>query len=321
MKQSSTSSKLNSNYSEMDYLTFIDAIWPKRNTIRINNDLFIKLCSSLKISPTDKDFNKLVVYNMTDGMRTSTNLDGVKAYIDGGIFVLKLITYLQMLGAKCCYINVIDEKHQKRENFINILTALNELVTPYSLHANETGVKYVFMGKMDETLKELTFKIINLETITANNSKFLVAFFMNYSLDWAMLNENKFTHFPDANIIIRHTKMQVPTGMLLPPAKSDYTTLVFAQQGSSCINWDDSQILALIAISLRVMMKNEGTQYSKIYSEGEKMKIRNLREKENYITTFDLRPLTLQYSTKPDTDHYNKRVISTTPEGPEIYEF
>lgn len=296
--------------------------------INSTKQTFETICDAMGVKPTSQMLENLVIYDMTDGMRTSTQLDGVSSYYDGGMFALRLINFLKILGAKACYVNVIEEKHRFRENYSDIFQALNRLVGLYRGYARKENVRCRFMGKIDKSLKPGDIDLANfdmhlrkLEDETSGNDAFTALFLINYSLDWAMENLQRFEGIPGANIIVRHTKLQLPTGMLLPPDKSDYSTVVFAQQGSSSLNWSDFQILCLIAASMTAMAKNSGTQYSKVYSDKEKAQLRNRREAECYMSHIDIRHLDRDRDDRGNEGPSLKRVITTSPEGPLIYEF
>ena len=53
---------------------------------------------SLGIKEIDDSLKDVVIYEMTDGMRTSTRLEGGNAYFDGGVFCLRFIHMLRILG-------------------------------------------------------------------------------------------------------------------------------------------------------------------------------------------------------------------------------
>lgn len=292
-------------------------------------DTFEKATKFLEVENPYEKIKGLVIHELTDGMRTSTNLEGSDAYFDGGIFALRLIHILKTLGSPYCYINVIESKHKQRVNYISIFKALKRLYPVFEDYAMNYNIKLKFVGDLDSKLEPKGFsgnfakELKDLENKTSRNTGFTSYFFINYSLNWAMKNDEFFKDMPDANIIIRHTKLQWPIGMLLPPSKSDYASIVYIQQGSSSKRWSDGQLICLTAISLRSFVTNYGTQYSKKYGIGENDLIRQTREDTLYLKREELLnisgqpPFGIITGFPPNT----KRAIIASPFGPEIYEF
>jgi hypothetical protein len=279
-----------------------------------------------------------VIYDMTDGIRTSTLLNGADAYFDGGMFVLRLINILRVLGMPACYINVIEEKHRKRNNYSDIFEGLRKLHAVYEQYSNEYNVGLNFVGNLETSLEPQGFsgnfakKLKKLQTKTKSKAKFNAYFLVNYSLDWAMRSESFFKEMPNVNVTIRHTKLQYPTGMMLPPSLSDLSSLVYVQQGSTSSTWSDTQLIYLVAVALRSKILNESTQYLKQYEEGERDFIRSQRESELYIVY--RRPFVERLVRDIMYDKSNvsnipvfgypaqiKRALIAGSLGPEIYEF
>jgi hypothetical protein len=298
-------------------------------------DTFLAACEALRIEHPLEKVRKMVIYEMTDGMRTSTDLEGSEAYVDGGIFSLRLFHILRILGSPACYINVIEERHRLRENYPQIYDALKRLYVIYDDYAAKFNVRLRFLGDLDSSIEpegvsgHFAQDLKKLEEKTKNNSTFTAHFLINYSLDWAVKNEALFQLLPDVNVTVRHTKLQCPTGMMLPPSKSDYSSFVYVQQGSSSRTWTDPQLIYLVALALRSMMLNEATQYLKKYSSGERALVRSKREAEMYFVHEKLGSLSFRVFTPegkitapPPTPHIlRKRVIIAGIFGPEIYEF
>jgi hypothetical protein len=184
---------------------------------------FTAACRSLDIYKNREEIRDLVIYEMTDGMRTSTRLEGSKAYFDGGVFCIRFIHMLKLLGMSSCYINVIEEKHTLRDNYKNIFDGLRNLFPIYAEYAKENNVRLVFLGDLSGQLEpkgdhgNFSEDLKKLELQTQENTGFTAYFLINYSLNWAIRNESKFTTVPLQDVIIRHTKLQFPTGMMLPP--------------------------------------------------------------------------------------------------------
>jgi hypothetical protein len=282
---------------------------------------FAKAQRALGIEQCDEKLRDVVIYEMTDGMRTSTRLEGDNAYFDGGIFCLRFIHMLRTLGMSSCYVNVIEEKHTRRDNYAHIFEGLRKLYPIYEEYAKEHNVRLVFLGDLNGSLEPKGFEgnfsgaLKQLMAKTEKNNRFTAYFLINYSLDWAMKSEAKFAPMPMLDVTVRHTKFQFPTGMMLPAAKSDFCSLIYVQQGSAGTTWSDEQIVKLIAISLRSKLLNSGTQYLKSYKEGERDAIRSKRENELFMIHKKL-------PSEPTAATQNtKRAILAGPAGPEIYEF
>lgn len=289
---------------------------------------FAAACRSLDIYKDREGIRDLVIYEMTDGMRTSTRLEGSNAYFDGGVFCMRFIHMLKILGMSSCYINVIEEKHTLRDNYKNIFDGLRILFPIYAEYAKENNVRLVFLGDLSGQLEpkgdqgNFSEDLKKLELKTQENTGFTAYFLINYSLNWAMRNESKFTTVPLQDVIIRHTKLQFPTGMMLPPSKSDFCSLIYVQQGSAGTTWSDEQIVQLIAIALRSKLLNSGTQYLKRYKEGERDGIRSQRENEMYMIHRQITPEKSGNAANSCRTMFNtKRAILTGPAGPEIFEF
>lgn len=298
---------------------------------------FKKICEDVGVSGSREEMKNLVIYDMTDGTRTSTALKGEDAYFDGGLFCLRLINFLNALGSKNVYINVIHEGHKNRANYEDIYKGMKKHVGVYSEFAKKYNIRLKFLG--DYTSRIEPFKLLlrgrfrkdkvskmeasyrfdfrnvlgGLEKTTARNTGLTVYFLINYSTKWAeKKGANFFRKLPNVNAVVRHTKGYINGDMWIFD-KFDNHTLVYAQNGSSSINWSDRQLLYLIALSLRSVKLNEGFHLSKKYAGNEKENIRENRERKLEMV---------------DTDFYGgseknlpKRVIIFGPYGPEIYKF
>lgn len=307
---------------------------PKDSDIR---EQFKEICRNVGVNCSKNEMEGLVVYDMTDGTRTSTDLKGEDAYFDGGLFCLRMMHFLNVLGAKNVYINVIHEGHKKRANYEDIYKGMKKHVGVFAEFAKKYNVRLKFLGdytsrieplklllrgrfKKDSTSKmEASYRfdfrnvLGGLEKITSKNTGMTAYFLINYSTKWAdKKGAHYFKKLPNVNAVIRHTKGYINGDMWIFD-KFDNHTLVYAQNGSSSINWSDRQLLYLIAISLRSVRVNEGFHLSKKYEGNEKENIRENRERKLEMI---------------DSDFYGgsekklpKRVIIFGPYGPEIYKF
>jgi hypothetical protein len=294
------------------------ALPSEQNVVRA----FANACKSLGLEHLDSRSKDVVIYEMTDGMRTSTQLEGDNAYFDGGMFCLRFIHMLRILGMSSCYVNVIEEKHTKRDNYTHIFDGLKKLYPIYEEYAQKHNVRLVFLGDLKGSIEPQGYEgnfsgaLKHLESKTEKNTGFTAYFLINYSLDWAMKNESRFASMPMLDVTVRHTKFQFPTGMMLPASKSDFCSLIYVQQGSAGTTWSDEQLVQLIALALRSKVLNSGTQYLKSYKEGERDAIRSKRETELYMVHQKL-----PSEAPADAATSTKRAILAGPAGPEIYEF
>jgi hypothetical protein len=269
--------------------------------------IFSDACKKLGV---DKGrIGDLVVYELTDGTRTSTDLDGWEAYFDGGIFILRLFHLLSLLGAKHAYVLTTGEGHQKRDNYEDIIKSLQEQVEVYSNYVEDNDVRLKFVINAPTLARFSSFvrKLRELEKKSGKNNGLTIYVLVNYSAGWAM-RSGALRDLPNANVIIKHTKGQVNEGLWLPDRLQN-NSFVYAQQGSVSMNWTDRQLVYLIAIALRSMIFHQGQQYKKTYSGGEKEFIRKMREKKMHLVHKKL-------VAKP-----SKRVVMFSNVGPEIYEF
>ncbi|VVB87176.1 Uncharacterised protein [uncultured archaeon] len=282
--------------------------------------IFKDCCEQLEIDGSRKHMEDLVIYDMTDGTRTSTELEGAEAYVDGGLFVLRFIHFLKILGAKNSYINVIHEGHKNRINYMDIYEGMRRHVGMYREFSKMDGIRLRFVGKYDTSIAprdtdyDLRKDLKDLEEATAVNPDHTAHFMINYSTRWAA-EEGKefFGTLPEANVILRHAKGYVNGDMWLY-GKLNNNSFVYAQNGSSNINWSDRQIIMLITLCLRSMLLNKGTHLSKKYEGDEKEMVRRQRE-------IELSFCHKSFYDKSMESKLQKRVVLFSSYGPEVYEF
>lgn len=282
--------------------------------------IFKNCCEYLDINGSAENMEELVIYDMTDGTRTSTDLEGSEAYFDGGLFVLRFVHFLKVLGSRYSYVNVIHEGHKERVNYKDIYAGMQRHVEIYGEYARKNNVTLRFVGKYDTSInpKDISYDLRKdlkeLESSTAINSEHIVHFLINYSTRWAA-EEGKefFKTLPEANVILRHAKGYVNGNMWLF-GKLDSNSFVYAQNGSSNINWSDTQIIMLISLCLRSMLLNKGTHMSKKYAADEKDTVRQKRE-------IELSFIHKSFYDRSKETKFKKRAIIFSSYGPEIYEF
>lgn len=269
--------------------------------------IFHEACKKLDID--QKLINELSVYELTDGSRTSTDLDGWEAYFDGGMFVLRLFHIMSVLGAKNAYVLTTGEGHKKRENYNDIMKGLEKQIEVYSEYVRKHDMRLKFIANVPllARLSKFMRALKRLEKESEKNRGLTVFVLINYSSDWAY-RTGVLKKLPNANVIIKHTKGQVNEGLWLP-GKLHNNGFVYVQNGSASRNWSDKQLVYFTAIALRSMILHRGQQYQKTYEKGEIEYIRKMREQRR---VFVHRKLTA----KP-----NKRVVMFSHLGPEIYEF
>lgn len=283
-------------------------------------EMFEDACQKLDLILTEAkvEIKNLVMYEMTDGTRTSTNLKGWKAYYDGGIFCLRLIHLFKILGGKDLYINVIHSQHKMRVNYEDIYGGLKKLAGLYRDYTNTTNdIKWKFIGDYSEPLapsaktdgSDLRNHLRMLEGLSEKNKGLTVIFMLDYSTRWlAKQGYKDWEKLPEANVIVRHCKGYVNGDMWLH-GKLDRNTFMYVQNGSASKNWTDKQLIYLITIALKSYLSNKGTHYSKRYIQGETERIKEERE--------DKLSMVHRLLEKPTS----KRIIIFSPVCPEIYEF
>ncbi|HIH45321.1 MAG TPA: hypothetical protein HA257_09725 [Candidatus Methanoperedenaceae archaeon] len=282
--------------------------------------IFEDCCRKLGIEGSMKDMGELVIYDMTDGTRTSTTFQGSEAYVDGGLFVMRFIHFLKVLGAKNSYINVIHEGHKDRVNYKDIFEGMRRHVELYREFAGKDRIRLRFVGKYDTSISpggsdyDLRKDLRSLEEASAMNAEHTAHFMINYSTRWASEEGKEFFRtLPPANVILRHAKGYVNGDMWLY-GKLDNNSFVYAQNGSSNVNWSDRQIIMLIAVCLRSLLLNRGTHLSKKYEGNEQDVVRQKREVE-------LSFVHESFFDASKEKKMRKRAVIFSSYGPEIYEF
>ncbi len=284
------------------------------------HEIFRDCCEKLEIDDSQEFMEELVIYDMTDGTRTSTELEGSDAYFDGGLFVIRFVHFLKVLGSKNSYINVIHEGHKNRVNYTDIYEGMRRHVEMYKKFSAMDNLRLRFIGKYDvkinpgETAYDIRKDFKDLEDATAKNLSHTVHFMINYSTRWAAEEGKEFFRtLPAVNVILRHAKGYVNGDMWLY-GKLDNNSFVYTQNGSSNVNWSDRQIIMLIAACLRSMMLNKGTHMSKKYEGDEKDIVRQKRE-------IELSFIRRSFYDKAVETKIKKRVVIFSSYGPEVYEF
>ncbi|MBL7160637.1 MAG: hypothetical protein ISS93_02160 [Candidatus Aenigmarchaeota archaeon] len=270
---------------------------------------FKGICSKLDTDP--EQMKDLVIYELTDGTRTCSSLNGSDAYVDGGAFILRMAHLLNAVGARNFYVLTTGRNHKIRDNYMEIMDALLKEVDIYTEFASQQNICLRFVGDLEgishPKAGEFREQLKALEKQTSTNTGMTLFVLIDYDTEWALSSE-EFKGLPGANVIVKHTKGQVNEGLWLP-GKLHGNSFVYAQNASSGRNWSDRDLLHLIAASLRSMILHKGLQYGKSYQEGEAEEIQNKREKDLSLVHRQLE------------NPFTKRVVMFSHLGPEIYEF
>jgi hypothetical protein len=253
---------------------------------------FEEACQKLGIKNPEENMKKTIIYLMTDGTRTASNLEGEAAYVDGSDFSKRFVHVVKTVGGKTCYVNVFEEFHQKRKDYGNIYSALVKVVPDWFDFVKKNNIRLKFIGKFDSSFmpdgknEDLRKHLKMLEDLTAKN-EFTAHIFINFSREWALANRELFKGMPTINSIIRFTKGQgVPESMTLP-GKVEHETLIYVQQGSSSMNWSDRQVVFLVALALRANVRNMPYFLQSSYVDGDRERIRRQREEERLFVNED----------------------------------
>ncbi len=272
--------------------------------------MFDKACRKLRISEEEKQaISQLAIYELTDGTRTTTDLKGWEAYFDGGLFIMRLFYLMSKLGIDHSYVLTTGFKHQTRENYQEIIKALQKEVVVYNEFATKHNIKLKFVteNKSLKKIKGFLKSLRDLEKKTVKNTGITMYILINYDSEWAY-KDRKFKKLPNANVIVKHTKGQVNEGLWLP-GKLHGNGFVYAQNGSMSSVWSDMDLIYLITCCLRSMLQHQGMQYASAYNGNEDQIIRQKRENELYFVRRKL------------TFIPKKRIVLFSKYGPEIYEF
>jgi hypothetical protein len=282
--------------------------------------MFKEVCQKLGIKSPEESMKRTIIYLMTDGTRTASNLEGEVAYMDGSEFSKRFVHVIKTVGGKACYINVFEEFHQKRKDYGSIYSALVKVVPDWLDFVKKNGIRLRFIGNFDSSFspdsksEDLRKHLKMLEDLTAKNG-FIAHIFINFSREWALENKEFFKDMPNINSIIRFTKGQgVPESMLLP-GKIEHESLVYVQQGSSSMNWSDRQIVFLVALALRANMRNMPYFIQSSYIEGDRERIRKQREEERVFVNEEF------YDKKENEGKKPKVAVIFSEVGPERYTF
>ena len=282
--------------------------------------MFKEACQKLGIKKPDEIMKKTIIYLMTDGTRTASNLEGEAAYIDGSEFSKRFVHVVKTVGGKACYVNVFEEFHQKRKDYSNIYSALVKVVPDWLDFVKKHNIRLKFIGKFDSPFspndknEDLRKHLKMLEDLTEKN-EFTAHIFINFSREWALENRESFKEMPNINSVIRFTKGQgIPESMALP-GKIEHESLIYIQQGSSSVNWSDRQIIFLVALALRANMRNMYYFLQSSYVDDDRERIRKQREEEGVFIDEDF------YDKKENEGKKPKVAVIFSEVGPERYTF
>jgi hypothetical protein len=274
------------------------------------NRMFATVCDRLGVHNPER-VRDLALYELTDGTRTTTGLDGAAAYVNGAEFVLRLAHMLNVLGARTMYVITTARRHRARSNYPEIMAALREVVGMYRTFAREAGVRLRFYGdyQSGDAPETAGFAkaLHGLEQETKDNPGLQLICLVDYAADWAC-SDPAWQALPPANVMVRHTKGTINEGTWLP-GKLDGNSFVYAQNGSVSDAWSDMDLMHMVGVAVRSMLAAEGFYFTKEYQGDESAEIRRQRETE---LAFKHERLTAQPS---------KRLVMFSTVGPEVYEF
>jgi len=282
--------------------------------------IFREACQKLGIDNPEENMKKTVIYLMTDGSRTASNLEGEAVYVDGSDFSKRFVHIVKTVGGKACYVNVFEEFHQTRRDYENIYAGLVKVVPDWLDFVKKHNIRLKFVGDFsssfapDGHIEDLRKHLKMLENLTAKN-EFTAHILINFSREWALKNRELFSDMPTINSVIRFTKGQgVPESMLIP-GKVEHESLVYVQQGSSSMNWSDRQLVYLVTLALRANVKNMPYFLHSSYKNGDRERIRKQREDERVFIDENF------YDEKLNNGKRPKVAVIFSEVGPERYTF
>jgi hypothetical protein len=282
--------------------------------------IFKEACQRLGIDNPEENMKKTIMYLMTDGSRTASNLEGEAVYVDGSDFSMRFVNIVKDVGGKACYVNVFEEFHQTRKDYGNIYSGLIKVVPDWLNFVKKNNVRLKFIGDFGSSFapsshtEDLRKHLKMLEDLTPKN-EFTAYILINFSREWALKNQEFFSDMPTINSVIRFTKGQgVPESMLIP-GKVEHESLVYVQQGSSSVNWSDRQLVFLVALALRANARNMPYFIKNSYKEGDRERIRKQREEERVFVNEDF------YDKNENEGKRPKVAVIFSEVGPERYTF
>jgi len=282
--------------------------------------IFKEACQKLGIDNPEENMKKTIIYLMTDGSRTASNLDGEAVYIDGSDFSKRFVHIVKTVGGKACYVNVFEEFHQTRKDYENIYSGLVKVVPDWLDFVKKHNVRLKFVGDFTSPLapeghaEDLRKHLKMLEDLTVKN-EFTAHILINFSREWALKNQEFFSDMPTINSVIRFTKGQGIPESMLPPGKVEHESLVYVQQGSASINWSDRQLVYLVALALRANVRNIPYFIQSSYREGDRERIKKQREEERVFINENF------YDEKLTDGKRPKVAVIFSEVGPERYTF
>ena len=282
--------------------------------------IFKEMCQKLGIDNPEENMKKTIIYLMTDGSRTASNLDGEAVYIDGSDFSMRFVHIVKTVGGNACYVNVFEEFHQTRKDYENIYSGLVKVVPDWLDFVKKNNIRLKFVGDFTSSFapgghgEDLREHLKMLENLTTKN-EFTAHILINFSREWALKNQEFFSDMPTINSVIRFTKGQGVPESMLPPGKVEHESLVYVQQGSSSINWSDRQLVYLVAFALRANARNMPYLVQSSYKEGDRERIRKQREEDRVFINENF------YDEKLNDGKRPKVGVIFSEVGPERYTF
>ena len=241
-------------------------IWDKIN----------KLCD-LSIGFDFKDLEKLVIYDILDGTRSTISTNNMfDRRLECAFFTLNLIHTLKSLGVRDSYfmIHTSYNRHRGEKEFKLVLDKIL-LGAPFiKKYAIQNNIRCLCIGAKEnyeliDVLKEVTE--------STKNGSFNAFFLFDYAENFSQSNEkeNIFDVLPDIDVCIRHTKFQISGGWI--PGKMRKSVFLYSQNGATYSNWEPNEIVALIAMALFAKKINEGEGLSKVYLDNDELQQRYIK--------------------------------------------
>lgn len=263
----------------------------------------------ITVEDAQESVKDLVLYDILDGGRTTlTSKTFVKPEDDTPLFSIQLIHTLKALGAKSCVLMVHTSYNRERgdedlKRVHKIIRSGAELITQYCID-NDVSIKCIGMKEDYELIDVLKDSEYN-----TRNGSFNAYFLFDYEEEWISteLGRNVINLMPDINVYIRHTKFQPSGGWI--PGKMRKAAFLYSQNGTLYSNWENDEIVNLVAMALLTKKFNEKEMLSKTYSDLNEIKQRYVKRE------LDLSTKIIRFR-----DNAKKMYILGSPVGPyQIY--
>ncbi|MEF8849108.1 MAG: hypothetical protein V5A68_08275 [Candidatus Thermoplasmatota archaeon] len=257
-----------------------------RNKIRkkfhkIWDKIFQKTSNLEKINhkKVKKELQKLVIYDALDGTRSTLTKTFKKTNpgIEGGLFAIKLIHIFNSLKGKSCIImvhtsyNRLRGKKEFRKILKNIKTG-GKIIERFA-EKKDIACHCLYINNKYEQKKLLDR--INKKTRKKTKNCLPIYFLFDYNEKWISTNKGRkiIEKLPDIDVHIRHTKLQFSGGWI--PGKMSRSVFLYSQNGAKLSNWNNKELITLIALALLAKILNKGEALLKKYKNQQEIKKRH----------------------------------------------